>query len=117
MTGSSSDCNTWSRINGIKKAVEEVVTMRYYLRSMGILITKPLIMYGDNLSAIVNVANPGSRLNKKYLALSYHYCHEHFSAGIVDIRKIDGRENYADALTKALNGSEFHGHFNKTSEH
>ena len=72
---------------------------------MGVLVTKPSVIYGDNLSAIVNVTDPGSQLNKKYLALSYHYCREHFSAGIVDIRKIDGKDNYSDALTKALNGS------------
>ena len=106
-----------AEFTALKKAVEEAVTMRYYLRSMGVKVTKPSIIYGDNLSAIVNITEPGSQLNKKYLALSYHYCREHFSAGIVDIRKINGKDNCADALTKSLNGSEFHGHFSKISEH
>ena len=106
-----------AEFTALKKAVEEAVTMRYYLRSMGVLVTKPSVIYGDNLSAIVNVTDPGSQLNKKYLALSYHYCREHFSAGIVDIRKIDGKDNCSDALTKALNGSEFHSHFSEISEH
>ena len=87
---------------GLKKAVEEAVTMRYYLRSMGVKISKPTIIYGDNLSSITNVINPGSQLKKKFLALSYHFCREHFSAGIVSIRKIDGKDNFADIFDKIL---------------
>ena len=36
----------------MKKAVEEAVTTRYYLRSMGVKVSKPSIIYADNLSAI-----------------------------------------------------------------
>jgi len=96
----------------LKKAVEEAVTLRYYLRSMGVYVTKPTVIYGDNLSSIKNTIEPGSALKKKYLALSYHFCREHFSAGIVNIRKIDTKFNYADPFTKALVSPEHHTHFN-----
>jgi hypothetical protein len=94
----------------LKRAVEEAVTTRYWLKSMGVSVTKPTVIYGDNLSAITNTIEPSSPLKKKYLALAYHFCREHFSAGIVDIRKIDGKDNYADPFTKALVSTEFHGH-------
>ena len=100
----------------LKKAVEEAITTRYHLRSMGVSVTKPTIIYGDNLSAIVNTTLPGSSLKKKYLALSYHFCREHFSAGIVDIRKIDTKYNFADVMTKALVSSEFNGLINEIME-
>ena len=100
----------------LKKAVGEAVTLRYYLRSMGVRVTKPTVIYGDNLSAITNATQPGSPLKEKYLALSYHFCREHFSAGIVDIRKIGTKDNYADAMTKALVSSEFHGFMNELME-
>ena len=77
----------------IKKAVEEAITLRYYLRSMGVKVTKPTIIYGDNLSSITNATTPGNPLKEKYLALSYHFCRGHFSAGIVDIRKIGTKDN------------------------
>ena len=93
----------------LKKAVEEAVTLRYYMKSMGVAVTKPTVIYGDNLSSITNATLPGSALKNKYLPLSYHFCREHFSAGIVDIRKIDGKDNYADAMTKALASPTFHG--------
>ena len=105
-----------AEFTALKRAVEEAVTLRYYLRSMGVRVTKPTIIYGDNLSAIVNATTPGSQLKKKHLALSYHYCREHFSAGIVNIRRIDGQYSYADPFTKALGGTEFHGHYNEITE-
>ena len=97
----------------LKKGVEEAITTRYYLRAMGVHVSKPTIIYGDNLSAINNVITPGSQLQKKYLALAYHFCREHFSAGIVSIRKIPSKDNYSDAMTKALVSGEFHGLFNE----
>ena len=100
----------------LKKAVEEAVTLRYYLRSMGVAITKPTRIYGDNLSSITNATMPGSALKLKYLALSYHFCREHFCAGIVDIRKIHTKDNYADAMTKALVSTEYHGFMNEIME-
>ena len=57
----------------LKKAVEEAITMRYYIRSMRVKVSLPTTIYGDNLSAITNTIEPGSPLNKKYLALSYHF--------------------------------------------
>lgn len=100
----------------LKKAVEEAITIRYYLRSMGVAVTKPVIIYGDNLSAITNTITPGSALSKKYLALSYHFCREYYSANVVDIRKIDTKENYADPFTKALVSNEFHGFMGEIME-
>ena len=97
----------------LKKAVEEAITTRYYLRAMGVHVSKPTIIYGDNLSAIKNTTTPGSQLQKKYLALAYHFCREHFSAGIVSIRKIASKDNYSDGLTKSLPSGEYHGIFNE----
>ena len=61
------------------------------MKSMGVAVTKPTIIYGDNLSSITNATVPGSALKKKNLALSYYFCREHLSAGIVDIRKYTQR--------------------------
>ena len=105
-----------SEFIALKKAVEETLTLRYHLQSMGVEVTKPTVIYGDNLSSITNTTLPGSALSKKYLALSYHFCREHYSANIVDIRKINGKDNYSDAMTKALVSVEFHGLMNEIME-
>ena len=60
---------------------------------------------------VLNASNPGSTLNKKWIALAYHYVREHAANDVVSIRKIDSADNYADPFTKALNSNEFHGFF------
>ena len=105
-----------SEFTALKRAVEEAITLRYYLRAMGIKISKPAIIYGDNLSAITNTIEPGSALKKKHIALAYHFCREHYSGNVVDIRKIVTKDNYSDPLTKALLSTEFHGHINEMME-
>lgn len=97
-------------------AVEETITLIPYLRAMGIKISKPAVIYGDNLSAIYDTIEPGSALNKKHIALAYHFCREHYSGNVVDIRKIVTKDNYSDPLTKALLSTEFHGHINEMME-
>ena len=54
-----------SEFTALKRDVVEAVTLRYYLRAMGIKIIKPAVIYGDNLSAITNTIEPGSALKKK----------------------------------------------------
>ena len=55
----------------------------------------------------------GSILSKKYLALAYHFYREYFLAEIVDIRWVNTKHNLANAITKALNTSEFYSLINQ----
>ena len=96
----------------IKSAVEEAITIRYYLISMGVKVEKATVIYSDNLNAIRNTMNPESPLKKKYLALAYHFFREHYNAGVVKIWKIDTDDNFADPFTKGLVLIKFHKHFN-----
>ena len=78
---------------------------------MGIKVMKPTSIYVDNMSVVLNASNPGSTLNKKTIALAYHYVREHVANHVIEIRKIELAENYADPFTKALNSSEHGGFF------
>ena len=94
-----------SEFTALKKAVEVAITMRYHLRSMGVIVSKPTKIYVDNKSVFINASNPASSLNKKSIALAYHFVREHQAAKIVDIQHIRSEDNYADCLTKALNST------------
>lgn len=63
-------------------------------------------MYVDNLGVVLNASNPGSTLNNKMVALSYHYVRDHIANDVIVIRKVGADDNYADPFTKALNSSE-----------
>ena len=97
----------------MKLAIERVVAIRCHLRSMGVNVGNPEIIHCDNKDVITNITASGSILSKKHLALACHFCREHFSAEVVDIRWSEGKHDMTDAMTKALTAREFHGHLNK----
>ena len=78
---------------------------------MGVQVTKPSRILVDNMAVILNSTNPGSTLNKKMVALAYHFVREHAANNVVDIKKIDSKDNYADPFTKSLGSNEYHGFY------
>ena len=74
-------------------------------------MSKSTKIYADNLGVILNASNPASTLNKKYVALAYHFTREHVANNIVEIRKIISTDNYADAFTKPLNSIQYNDTF------
>ncbi len=97
-----------AEFTALKRAVEKVVMIRYHLRSMGVPVSKATSIWVDNMSVILNATNPGSSFNKKHVALAYHFVREHVANEVVEIRKNDSVDNYADPFTKALNSTDFH---------
>jgi hypothetical protein len=91
-----------AEFTAIKKAVEE---------GIGFKVGKPTPIVVDNMGVVLNASNPGSTLNKKSVALLYHFVQEHVANDVMEIRKIDTADNYADPFTKALTSNEHHGVF------
>jgi len=97
----------------LKRAVSVAEEIRYTLRSMGVRVTRATNIYEDNQSVCISSTNPGTTLNKKNVALAYHYVREHQANGVVNIIKIPSEDNYADAFTKGLNSNIHGNHFQK----
>ena len=95
-----------AEFTALKRAVEEAVSLQYYLRSMGVAVTNPAIIYVDNMGVVINSSFPESSLNKKTVALAYHFTREHIANNVVEIRKLHTDDNYADPLTKAVNSTK-----------
>ena len=49
----------------MKTGVEALIGIRYKLRMMGLPLTGPTYVYGDNMSVIYNKSRPESTLKKK----------------------------------------------------
>ena len=66
----------------MKTAIEEVMSVRYVLRCLGVKVTRPTSILGDNRSVIMNATIPSLSLKKKmwqYL-ISYHMTREAITA-------------------------------------
>ena len=75
---------------------------------MGIKVDKATNVYIDNMGVVLNASNPGSMLNKKSVALSYHFVREHVANNVIEIQKVDSKDNHTDPFTKSLNSTEHH---------
>jgi hypothetical protein len=52
--------------------VEEMLSLRYFLRSFGVPATKASRIFGDNMSVLISMMQPDSQLKKKHLCIAYH---------------------------------------------
>ena len=85
-----------------RQATEQVIDLRFTLRSMGVPIEKSTWMLGDNKSVITSSTIPHSALSKRHQALSYHRVRSAVAAGFLKFCHIDGKQNAADIMTKFL---------------
>eukprot|EP00957_Ditylum_brightwellii_P091822 6991243-Ditylum_brightwellii.AAC.1 len=58
-----------AEFTALKKAVEEVTTLQYHMRSMGIMGSKSAPRFVDNMNTVLHATTPGSTLNKKNMGL------------------------------------------------
>ena len=91
----------------MRSAVEESISIRYMLRCLGIPVTRPTDLFGDNFGVIQSAEIPEGELKKKHIAISYHYVREAIAGKIVNAHWCKSRENFADICTKALGSTIF----------
>lgn len=92
----------------METAVEDVVSIRYMLRCLGVKVTYAPLVFGDNLGVIQNCSISDNLLKKKHVAISYHKARESAAAAMTHPVKIGTDDNFVDALTKALKTKTYH---------
>ena len=90
----------------MKHGIETLRGLRYKLRMMGVPISGPSYVYGDNMSVIHNTSRPESTLKKKCNAICYHAVREAVAMKEAIVSHISTNYNWADLLTKVLYGQK-----------
>jgi hypothetical protein len=85
-----------------KAGTEQIMDFRYTLRMLGVPMSGPARMYGDNESVVKSSTIPHSTLSKRHNALAYHRVREAIASGVLDFVHMNGKQNPADVLTKFL---------------
>ena len=86
----------------MKTGVEAIRGIRYNLRMMGVPLTGPTYVYGDNMSVIYNTSRPESTLKKKSKSICYHVVREAVASGKCLTTHCKTGDNYSDMMTKVL---------------
>ena len=91
-----------SEFMAARLATQQIIDLRLTLRYMGVPLSGPAWLFGDNEGVVKSSKIPSSTLNKRHNALSYHKVRSAIAAGIIKFRHIPGETNIADVLTKHL---------------
>ena len=94
----------------MKQVMETLRGLRYKLRMMGVPLSGPSYIYGDNMSVIHNTQRPESTLKKKSNSICYHAVRESVAMNESLTGHIPTNENPADLATKVLPGGQKRDH-------
>ena len=90
----------------MKVVMETARGLWYKLRIMGVPITTPSYMYGDNMSVIHNTQRPESTLKKKSSSICYDMVRERVAMNDTIAAHIPYVDNCTDITIKVLPGGQ-----------
>ena len=85
-----------------RQATDQIIDLRYTLRSMGVPLEKATWLLGDNKSVVTSSTIPHSALGKRHMALAYHRIRWAIAAKFIKFCHMDGKQNPSDMMTKFL---------------
>ena len=97
-----------SELMAAEVATELILETRYLLRCLGVPVEGPALIFGNNMSVVLNTTVPSSVLKNKHCSISNHRVEEATTARIPRFAHISSTENISDVMTKPLSGIAFH---------
>jgi hypothetical protein len=80
----------------MKHGIEMLRGLRYKIRMIGVPLSRPTYVYGDNKSQVTNSSRPESTLKKKCNSICYHAIRESVAMGETLLTHIRTGDNLAD---------------------
>ena len=93
----------------MKAGMEHLRGLQYKLRMMGVPLSRPSYIYGDNMSVIHNTQRPESTLKKNNNSIYYHALREAVAMGECLTTHIQTKDNLSYMMTKVIFGSKKRG--------
>jgi hypothetical protein len=94
----------------IKNGIETCRGLRYKLIMMGVALSGPTFVYGDNMYVVHNTQRPESVLKKKSNSIFYHAVRESAAMGESIIGHVPSVDNPADICTNVVPGGQKRNH-------
>jgi hypothetical protein len=94
----------------MNNGIETCRGLRYKLRMMGVTLSGPTFVYGDNMSVVHNTQSPAYVLKKKSNSICYHAVRESAAMGDSIIGHVPSVDDPADICTKVVPGGQKRNH-------
>ena len=90
-----------------KTATELILECWHLIRMMETNLDGPAMLLGNDNSVVLNCTMPSSVLKKKHSAVAHYRIRETIAVGIVKFSHVPSGHNYANILTKPVQGLQF----------
>jgi hypothetical protein len=94
----------------MKNGIETCRGLRYKLIMIGVALSGPTFVYGDNMSVSHNTQRPESVLKKKSNSICYHAVRGYAAMGESIIGHVHSVDTPADICTKVVRGGQKRNH-------
>ncbi|CAM8888151.1 unnamed protein product [Rhodiola kirilowii] len=94
--------STESEYKSLASATTELIWIQQLMRELHIPLTRPPILYCDNLSATYMASNPILHKKSKHIRIDFHFVREKVEQGQLQVVHLPARYQVADIFTKAL---------------
>ena len=86
------------------ECIKDIIWIQGFLASMKIEVNKPTLVLIDNLS-VINISSGENGIKQsRHFIIKTAYIKEQIRLGTISIQHVEGINNHADILTKALTG-------------
>ncbi|KAE8907367.1 Retrovirus-related Pol polyprotein from transposon TNT 1-94 [Phytophthora fragariae] len=90
--------------------VQEVIHLRQMLKELQVQQKAPTEVFVDNESAKKLAVNPSLHSRTKHIDVRHHFIRERVDMEEIEVLRVPGSENVADAFTKPLSRAKFEKH-------
>ena len=99
-----------AKLVAMKQGMQTLRGIRYKLQMMGVALSGPSFIYGDNMSVVHNTQQPESVRKKKSNSVCYHAVREAVAMGECLVGHVSINDNPADICTKIIPGGQKRDH-------
>ena len=99
--------STESEYKALANGTAEVIWIQSVLGELGVFLSRPPVLWCDNLGATYLSANPVFHARTKHIEVDFHFVRERVAAKALDVRFISSKDQVADIVTKHLAETPF----------
>jgi hypothetical protein len=99
--------STEAEYKAIADATAEVIWLQVLLKELGIHLSRPPILWCDNIGATHLTANPIFHRRSKHIEVDYHFVRERVTTKQLDVQIISTKDQVTDIMTNPLPSPSF----------
>ena len=98
---------TGAEYMALSLAVKELIWVYMMLKTMGINVDKPIVVYEDNRSCIKIADNATALRRTKAIDIRHHFLRENVENDTIVLKAVSTKDQLADVMTKILGRQSF----------